>query len=173
MTKEEASERYQIPLKILQEYENWNLCGEVKTGMGAWQYDDQDLERLGMIMTLHQTGFDQKEIREYMELYLAGEETAAERMRILKEKRDAALDEIHFQEKKYGKIWKKKNGYSRIRRKLLKFLRSIGKRKTRKRKDKKEALTKEPDSKGMKKELENERLSWAEPYGFQFRADLD
>lgn len=100
MTKEEASERYQIPLKILQEYENWNLCGEVKTGMGAWQYDDQDLERLGMIMTLHQTGFDQKEIREYMELYLAGEETAAERMRILKEKRDAALDEIHFQEKK-------------------------------------------------------------------------
>lgn len=100
MTKEETSERYQIPLKILQEYENWNLCGEVKTGMGAWQYDDQDLERLGMIMTLHQTGFDQKEIREYMELYLAGEETAAERMRILKEKRDAALDEIHFQEKK-------------------------------------------------------------------------
>lgn len=57
MTKEEASERYQIPLKILQEYENWNLCGEVKTGMGAWQYDDQDLERLGMIMTLHQTGY--------------------------------------------------------------------------------------------------------------------
>ena len=100
MTIDEASERYQIPIEVLKEYESWGLCGSVKKVMGMWQYDDQDLERLGMIMTLHQTGFDQKQIREYMELYLAGEETAAERMRILKEKRDAALDEIHFQEKK-------------------------------------------------------------------------
>ena len=34
MTMQEASERYHIPLKILLEYENWGLCGEVKKVMG-------------------------------------------------------------------------------------------------------------------------------------------
>ena len=44
MTIYEASERYNIPVEILQEYENWGLCGVVKTIMGAWQYDDEDIE---------------------------------------------------------------------------------------------------------------------------------
>ena len=61
MTMKEASERYNIPIKILKEYESWGLCGAVKKVMGAWQYDDQDLERLGMIMTLHGIGFDSSE----------------------------------------------------------------------------------------------------------------
>lgn len=43
MTKQEASERYQIPMHILNEYESWGLCGAVKEVMGAWQYDDTDL----------------------------------------------------------------------------------------------------------------------------------
>ena len=58
MTMKEASERYNIPIKILKEYESWGLCGAVKKVMGAWQYDDQDFERLSMIMTLHGIGFD-------------------------------------------------------------------------------------------------------------------
>lgn len=58
MTINEASERYHIPLEILQEYERWGLCGAVKKVMGAWQYDDTDLERLSMIMTLHDIGFE-------------------------------------------------------------------------------------------------------------------
>ena len=37
MTKQEASERYQIPMHILSEYESWGLCGAVKEVMGAWQ----------------------------------------------------------------------------------------------------------------------------------------
>ena len=57
MTIYEASERYNIPLEILREYESWGLCGAVKKVMGAWQYDDTDLERLSLIMTLHDIGF--------------------------------------------------------------------------------------------------------------------
>lgn len=30
MTISEASERYEIPMEILQEYERWELCGEEK-----------------------------------------------------------------------------------------------------------------------------------------------
>ena len=70
MTIHEASERYNIPLEVLREYEKWDLCGTVKKVMGAWQYDDTDLERLSMIMTLHDVVFDDAEIETYMKLQL-------------------------------------------------------------------------------------------------------
>lgn len=34
MTIEEASERYNIPIKVLKEYESWGLCSEVKKSDG-------------------------------------------------------------------------------------------------------------------------------------------
>ncbi len=104
MTKQEASERYNIPVEILDEYESWGLCGEVKKVMGAWQYDDRDLERLSMIMTLHDSGFENAEVEAYMRLFLAGASTEAERMRMLNRKRDRALDEIHFKEKQLERM---------------------------------------------------------------------
>lgn len=83
MTINEASERYHIPLEILQEYERWGLCGAVKKVMGAWQYDDTDLERLSMIMTLHDIGFENAETEAYMKLL---------------------LDDIHFREKQISTL---------------------------------------------------------------------
>lgn len=70
MTINEASERYSIPLDILKEYESWGLCGAVKKVMGAWQYDDGDIERLGTIMALHDIGLSSEEIEAYMRLTL-------------------------------------------------------------------------------------------------------
>ena len=98
MTKQEASERYQIPMHILREYESWGLCGAVKKVMGDWQYDDTDLERLSTIMTLHDIGFTTEEVEVYMRLLLEGELSVGQRLRMLEEKRSAALDEIHFKE---------------------------------------------------------------------------
>lgn len=104
MTINEASERYQIPMEILREYESWGLCGTVKKVMGAWQYDDQDLERLGMIMTLHDIGFQNDEVEEYMRLLLEGENTEEQRMQMLNKRRGIALDEIHFREKQLDRV---------------------------------------------------------------------
>ena len=104
MTIHEASERYNIPLEILREYESWGLCGTVKTVMGAWQYDDTDLERLSMIMTLHDVGFENAEIETYMKLLLEQEGTEAQCLRILDEKRGRTLDEIHFREKQLERL---------------------------------------------------------------------
>ena len=73
MTIDEASKRYNIPLNILHEYERWGLCNAVKKVMGAWQYDDTDLERLSLIMTLHDIGFESFEIETYMKLLLEKE----------------------------------------------------------------------------------------------------
>ena len=104
MTIHEASERYNIPLEILREYESWGLCGTVKTVMGVWQYDDTDLERQSMIMTLHDVGFENAEIETYMKLLLEQEGTEAQRLRILDEKRGRTLDEIHFREKQLERL---------------------------------------------------------------------
>lgn len=98
MTKQEASERYKIPIKILEEYEKWGLCHEVKKVMGSWQYDDSDLERLSMIMTLHDVGFSVREIETYMNLLMDGDHTRKQRIEMLNQRRESALDEIHLKE---------------------------------------------------------------------------
>ena len=104
MTINEASEKYNIPIEVLKEYESWGLCDEVKKVMGVWQYDDQDLERLGMIMTLHDIGFSNEEVETYMRLFLDGKATESERLRMLNNLRNNALDEIHFKEKQLERM---------------------------------------------------------------------
>ena len=104
MTILEASERYQIPLEILREYERWGLCGAVKQVMGEWQYDDQDLERLSLILTLHDIGFTSEEVETYMRLLLEQRGTGKKRLRMLEQKRKAALDEIHFRERQVARM---------------------------------------------------------------------
>lgn len=104
MTVNEASEKYNIPIEVLKEYENWGLCSEVKKVMGVWQYDDQDLERLSMIMTLHDIGFSNDEVESYMRLLLDDKFTENERLRMLNKLRNNALDEIHFKEKQLERM---------------------------------------------------------------------
>lgn len=104
MTIQEASEHYQIPMKILREYESWGLCGAVKKVMGAWQYDDTDLERLSMVMTLHDVGFTSEEVEAYMRLLLEAEDSGLTRLNMLNRKRKAALDDIHFRERQLERL---------------------------------------------------------------------
>ncbi len=104
MTINEASERYKIPIKILQEYESWGLCGEVKKIMGSWQYDDSDIERLSTIMTLHDIGFTNDEVEKYMHLLIKGKSSEKERMKMLNDKRNGTLDEIHFKERQLDRL---------------------------------------------------------------------
>lgn len=104
MMVNEVSERYKIPVKILQEYESWGLCGEVKKIMGSWHYDESDIERLSTIMTLHDIGFTNDEVRRYMRLLLEGESTEQERMKMLTDKRSGTLDEIHFKQQQLDRL---------------------------------------------------------------------
>lgn len=104
MTREEASKRYQIPIEILEEYERWGLCSTVRRVMGAWQYNDQDLERLSTIMALNDMGFTPQEVERYMRLLLSEADTRRERLRMLEKRRDAALDEIHLREKQLQRL---------------------------------------------------------------------
>ena len=104
MTKDGASQRYRIPPHILDEYESWGLCGALKKVMGAWQYDDEDLERLSTIMTLHDIGFTAEEVENYMRLLLEQPDSDRQRLRMMEEKRKATLDEIHFRERQLQRL---------------------------------------------------------------------
>ena len=104
MTKDEASQRYRIPPHILDEYESWGLCSAVKKVMGAWQYDDEDLERLSTITTLHDIGFAADEVETYMRLLLEQPDSDRLRLRMMEEKRKAILDEIHFRERQLQRL---------------------------------------------------------------------
>lgn len=104
MTIEEAHRRYNIPVEILKEYESWGLCGAVKTVMGAWQYDEEDVERLSLIMTLHDVGFSKEEVESYMRLLLEGENTEAKRMKMLDAHRNGTLDETHFKQRQLDRL---------------------------------------------------------------------
>ena len=104
MTKDGASQRYRIPPHILDEYESWGLCGALKKVMGAWQYDDEDLERLSTIMTLHDIGFTAEEVENYMRLLLEQPDSDRQRLRMTEEKRKATLDEIHFRERQLQRL---------------------------------------------------------------------
>ena len=104
MTREEASQNYQIPIETLNEYESWGLCGSVKQVMGHWQYDDQDLERLSLIMALHDIGLSAPEVEKYMRLTLEESGTEQRRMNILNALRGRKLDEIHLREKQVERL---------------------------------------------------------------------
>lgn len=97
MTIDEVCERYCVPKSILEEYEKLGLCSSVKCVMGQWQYDDTDVERLSLIMTLHDVGFENEEVEKYMRLLLSGGDTRKARLNMLEKLRQKAVDEIHFQ----------------------------------------------------------------------------
>lgn len=104
MTVEEVIKQYKIPKKILDEYHSFGLCDAVREVMGDWKYDDEDLERLSMIMSLHDIGFSTEEVETYMKLLIAGTKTEPERMRMLNKKRASILDDIHFREKQVERM---------------------------------------------------------------------
>lgn len=104
MNKSEVSIKYNIPLSILDEYESWGLCHVVKYVMGEWQYDDQDLSRLSMIMSLHDIGFTNAEVEQYMRLLLETNNSQHKIMQLLTNKRQTKLAEIHLQEKQLERI---------------------------------------------------------------------
>ncbi|MCI8631064.1 MAG: MerR family transcriptional regulator [Firmicutes bacterium] len=91
MTYEEISENYGIPREILREYE--------RRSAGKCKYDDGDIKKLGILMTLRSIGFEKDEEEEYIRLILDGDDTAEQRMSMLIKKRNETLEDIHVLEK--------------------------------------------------------------------------
>ena len=103
MTIQEASERYQIPMEVLRTYERWGLCPEARQAAGERRYDGRDLERLSLLLTLRDIGFTGEGTERYMRL-LERPGTEGDRLRVLEEKRAAALADIHARERQVERM---------------------------------------------------------------------
>ena len=99
MTIEEVRRRYRIPAEILKEYESWDSGKTAGQETEERQYDDSDLEKLSLMMTLRETGFTPEETKVYVRLQTEGERTGKERLQMLNKKRSSALDELHVRQK--------------------------------------------------------------------------
>ena len=72
--------------------------------MGSWRYDDSDIERLSLIMTLHDIGFTNEEIEKYMRLFFKGTSTEQERIEMLNNKRDGTLTLVNPYSSNYNTV---------------------------------------------------------------------
>ena len=98
MKAEEVGRRYQIPLELLREDQDWGFIS--RTG----EYEEADLSRLSLMLTLQEIGFAPAEIREYLHLWLDGEKSSARRIQLLEEKRAKILETIHAGEQKLERL---------------------------------------------------------------------
>ena len=99
MTGEEIRKRYQIPKAALAVYDN-----QVRTLFYGGrtedrEYDDRDVERIGMVMAYQRMDFEDQEIGAFFRMEQEGEATREQRLHILKKHRLRILDEIHKKEK--------------------------------------------------------------------------
>ena len=66
-------------------------AGDCATQSKKWQYDDEDQERLSIILTLHDIGFTTEEAETYMRLLLEQPDSTKKRLRMMEEKRNKTL----------------------------------------------------------------------------------
>lgn len=93
MTSNEISQKYNIPLSILKKYEGY--CHKE-------DYDENDLEKITLMITLHDLNFSNEEIEKYMFHLLNNKKSYC--LEQLCNKRKELLNEVHDKEKQLSII---------------------------------------------------------------------
>ena len=95
MNFQELCQKYDIPLPLLNEYLHIRGLGSA----AAHVYDEQDVEYLSLLSTLHDIGFSTAEIYQYMNEFLTSGTNGSSCLYLLDQKRKELLSAIHAQEK--------------------------------------------------------------------------
>ena len=108
MTITEVSEKYKIPLALLQRYavEKTGAEGtdEKRRQADLYRFTDSDIEQLSVRMTLQDIGFAEEEIAAYLRLRQDGENSAEACLNMLNKLRSRTLDTIHGKAKALERI---------------------------------------------------------------------
>lgn len=99
MKIKEVSDKYNVAMSTLRYYEKVGLFNDVLRIHGIREYDDKDIQRLSLILSLKNMGFNIQGISRYIELEQLGEKTKNQRIQMLKCERVKLLDDIHKQQK--------------------------------------------------------------------------
>ena len=90
------------------DYEKEGLISDVERSQGGFRhYTDEDLERLGLIRCLKNTGMSIQEIARFVQLTHEGDHTLEERVELLREHRERVLERMAEMQEHLDKVtWK-------------------------------------------------------------------
>ena len=110
---QEVSNKTGLTAHTLRYYEKEGLISGVERSQGGFrQYTDEDLERLGLICCLKNTGMSIQEIARFVQLTHEGDHTLKERVQMLKDHREQVIERIAEMEKHLDKVTWKINFFS-------------------------------------------------------------
>lgn len=110
---QDVSRKTGLTAHTLRYYEKEGLiAGVERTPGGFRQYTDADLERLGLIRCLKNTGMSIREIARFVELTREGDETLAERVSLLKAHRNRVIARMAEMQQHLDKVNGKLNYFS-------------------------------------------------------------
>lgn len=104
----EVSQKTGLTTSTLRYYEKEGLItGVERNNGGIRQYSDQDLEKLGLICCLKNTGMSIQEIAHFVKLTSEGEHTLEERVEMLRKHREKVMEKIVEMQRYCEKVtWK-------------------------------------------------------------------
>jgi DNA-binding transcriptional MerR regulator len=107
-TIKQVSVKTSLPPHVLRYYESEGLLpGVGRSRNGIRRYSDNDLEWLALICCLKNTGMSIKQIKNFVELSVKGEETLRERCELLREHKQHVEDQIREMRKHLEKVTRK------------------------------------------------------------------
>ena len=105
---QDVSKKTGLSAHTLRYYEKEGLISGVERSQGGFrQYTDEDLERLGLIRCLKNTGMSIQEIARFVQLTHEGDHTLEERVELLREHRERVLERMAEMQEHLDKVtWK-------------------------------------------------------------------
>ena len=110
---QEVCNRTGLTAHTLRYYEKEGLLtGVARSAGGFRQYSDEDLEALGLICCLKNTGMSLQEITQFVKLTHEGDRTLKERVEMLREHRENVIARMQEMQKHLDKVTWKLNFFS-------------------------------------------------------------
>lgn len=104
MTKEQASERFGVPLDKLQLYEEQGLFDCHKQSDGEVDYSDELMDYIGIINVLMDAGAEVNTLRVFMQKLTQSTITKEEKLHYLRRQRKNLLENIHSKQKSLDQL---------------------------------------------------------------------
>ena len=110
---QEVSQKTGLTAHTLRYYEKEGLLSGVERTQGGFrQYTDEDLERLGLICCLKNTGMSIQEIARFVQLTHEGDHTLEERVELLRAHRERVLERMEEMQQYLDKVNRKLNFFT-------------------------------------------------------------
>ena len=112
-TIQDVSQRTGLSAHTLRYYEKEGLISGVKRSKGGFrQYSDADLDALGLICCLKNTGMPLNEIARFLALTRQGDQTLKERVELLREHQEDVMKRVEEMQRYLDKVTWKLNFYT-------------------------------------------------------------